>query len=94
MTEDFSPEMISIWHGDPLYQFYYCPFVLVYDTLTDRWHRMPSRLLRPTNDIRVVILGDKIYAMGGENNEPDTSNTTAWLRIGQIRLLDKTKPGQ
>jgi hypothetical protein len=93
MTEDFSPEMTSIWHSDPLYESYYCPFVLVYDTLTDRWHRMPSRLLRPTNDIRVVVLGDKIYALGGENIERDTSNTTAWLRIGQIRRQDKIKQG-
>jgi len=55
---------------------------------------MPSRLLRPTNDIRVVILGDKIYALGGENIERDTCNTTAWFRIGQIKLQDKTKQGQ
>jgi len=93
ITEDFTPEMVSTWQSDPLYRSYYCPFVLVYDTLTDRWHRMPSRLLRPTNDIRVVLLGDKIYALGGENIEPDTSNTTAWMRIGQIRLQDKTKQG-
>jgi len=91
MTEDFSPEMISAWHSDPFFASYYCPFVLLYDTLTDRWHRMPNRLLRPTNDIRVVLLGDKIYALGGENIERDTSNTTAWLRIGQLRLQDKMK---
>jgi N-acetylneuraminic acid mutarotase len=90
MAEDFSEEMNTAWHSDPLYASYYCPFVIVYDTTTDTWHRMPSRLLRPTNDIRVVLLGDKIYAMGGENIERDTSNTTAWLRIGEIKLQDKT----
>jgi hypothetical protein len=85
-TEDFSPDMSVAWHSDPLYQSYYCPFVLVYDTVTDHWYRMPSRLPLPTNDIRVAILGDKIYALAGENIDKKTSNTTAWLRIGQIQL--------
>jgi hypothetical protein len=42
----------------------------------------------PTNDIRVVLLGDRLYALGGENIEPATSNTTPWLRIGRIQKSD------
>jgi len=68
---------------------YYSPFVLVYDTATDRWRRLPSVLPMPTNDIRLVIMGDALYALGGENVEPATSNTTDWLRIGEIQLLKR-----
>ena len=50
---------------------------------------MPSVLPTPTNDIRVVLHKDKLYALGGENIEPATSNTTPWLRIGQIHLREK-----
>ena len=39
----------------------------------------------PTNDIRVVTDGNKLYAMGGENVEPATSNTTPWFRVGEIQ---------
>jgi len=85
-TSDYTTEMRGLAERDPLHQYYYCPFVLVYDTATDRWHRMPSLLPMPTNDIRVVILGDTLYALGGEHIDPSTSNTTPWLRIGQIRL--------
>ena len=51
----------------------------------DRWTVLPSLLPMPTNDIRVVLIGDTLYALGGENIEPATSNTTAWLRIGAIQ---------
>jgi len=84
-TEDFTPEMHTIQQRDRFYKSYYCPFVLVYDPAADRWHRMGSTLPMPTNDIRVVLLDGKLYALGGENIEPATSNTTPWLRIGTIR---------
>ena len=67
-----------------LNKYYYCPFVLVYDIRKDQWSRMPSLLPYATNDIRVVIIGKKLYAIGGENKAPSTSNTTCWLRIGKI----------
>ncbi len=85
-AQDFTPQMRRIQQQDRFHPSYYCPFVLVYDTATDRWHRMPSVMPMPTNDIRVVLLDDKLYALGGENIEPATSNTTPWLRIGQIQL--------
>jgi len=83
-TEEFTPEMKEIWRKDRFYESYYCPFVLVYDSLVDRWYRMPSTLPMPTNDIRVVLLDDSLYVLGGEDIEPATSNTTPWLRIGRI----------
>ena len=81
----FTDEMKKIHQKDRFHKSYYCPFVLVYDTQTDRWQRMPSLLPTPTHDIRVAILQDKLYVLGGENMEPATSNTTPWLRIGQIQ---------
>lgn len=45
---------------------------------------MPSPMPVPTNDVRVVRIGKTLYVLGGENIEPATSNTTAWLRIGEI----------
>ena len=83
-TEDYNEELTKRYEADRFHTSYYCPFVLVYDTPLDRWHLMPSLLPVPTNDIRVVSLGKKLYALGGENIEPATSNTTAWLRIGEI----------
>lgn len=80
----FTPDMQREKEKDRFHASYYCPFVLVYDTRHDRWQRLPTRLPVPTNDIRVVIEGDTLYAIGGENVEPATSNTTPWLRIGRI----------
>lgn len=81
---EFSSEMVSALKEDKYYQSYYCPFVLVYDTKLETWKRLPSKLPMPTNDIRAAIIGDKMYVLGGENIDPATSNTTPWLRIGQI----------
>ncbi len=83
-TGDFTPKMSSKCENTERNESYYCPFVLVYDTKTDRWTVLPGLLPMPTNDIRVVLIGDKLYALGGENVESATSNTTAWLRIGTI----------
>lgn len=84
-VEDFSAELRARYEQTDRYSSYYCPFVLVYDVVTDAWRVMPSVLPVPTNDIRVVRLGKTLYALGGENIEPATSNTTPWLRIGTIR---------
>ncbi len=83
-VSDFSPELRKVYEKTDRYQSYYCPFILVYDTKTDRWNTLPSVLPMPTNDIRVVLIGNKLYIIGGENIEPATSNTTAWFRIGTI----------
>ncbi|NOX53428.1 MAG: hypothetical protein GXP27_03120 [Planctomycetes bacterium] len=88
-TSDYTKELRTLAERDRFHQYYYCPFVLVYDTATDRWHRMPSLLPMPTNDIRVVIIGRELYALGGENIEPATSNTTPWLRIGRIQTAGR-----
>ncbi|MFV2065874.1 MAG: Kelch repeat-containing protein [Pirellulales bacterium] len=90
-TADFTAEMRKIHEQDRFYKSYYCPFVLVYDTQADQWHRLPSRMPVPTNDIGVVLHEDTLYALGGENVEPATSNTTPWLRIGRIRTSDTTR---
>ena len=83
-VDDYTQAMRTAYEGSERYASYYCPFVLVYDTVKDTWCSLPSLLPWPTNDIRVVLLGDTLYALGGENIEPATSNTTAWLRIGKI----------
>ena len=83
-TSDYTPEMQERWKKTERCESYYCPFVLVYDTQTDKWTIMPSLLPMPTNDIRAALIGKSLYSPGGENIEPATSNTTAWLRIGEI----------
>lgn len=81
---DFSDEMREIVRRDRFHASYYSPFVLVYDTVTDTWRRLPSTMPVATNDVRVVLNGKTLYALGGENVEPATSNTTPWLRVGRI----------
>lgn len=81
---DYDEELMQLYEGSPRHTSYYCPFVQVYDTQTDTWTRMPTLLPFSCNDIRVVLIGHTLYAVGGENIEPATSNTTPWLRIGEI----------
>ena len=83
-TTSYSPELRSLLKKDRYYKNYYTPFILVYDTELDTWFRLPGRLPMPTNDIRVAIMGKKVYLLGGENIDPATSNTTPLSRIGQI----------
>ena len=82
--DDFAPKLKSAYENTDRYESYYCPFVLIYDVKTGQCRVLPSVLPVPTNDIRVVLMGKKLYALGGENIEPATSNTTPWLRIGTI----------
>jgi len=86
--EDYTPEMNRERSRDRFHKSYYNPFVYVYDVQKDIWSRMPSVLPTATNDIRVALDGKTLYALGGENVEPATSNTTPWLRIGTIQLSD------
>ena len=83
-VDDFTQEMSAAYEATDRRESYYCPFVMVYDTETDCWRRLPSPLPMPTNDVRVVLIAKKLYVLGGENIEPATSNTTAWFRIGEI----------
>ena len=86
----FTPQMQEQRKQDRFHQSYYSPFVLVYDTATDQWQRLPSMLPVPTNDIRVAIDGQTLYALGGENVEPANSNTVPWLRIGRIQTAQSS----
>jgi N-acetylneuraminic acid mutarotase len=81
---DYTREMREQLSRVESHEAYYCPFVLSYDVEMDRWTRLPGLLPMPTNDIRVALIGQRLYAIGGENIEPATSNTTAWLRVGEI----------
>lgn len=58
--------------------------VLVYDVKRDRFEILPSAMPHGTNDIRAARIGRTIYAIGGENVDKATSNTTKFLRIGKI----------
>jgi N-acetylneuraminic acid mutarotase len=81
---DLTPEMRAAQQKDPLHASYYCPFVFLYDAHHDKWKHLPSLMPKPTNDIRAVVHRGRIYALGGENVDPATSNTTRWFRIGRI----------
>jgi len=81
---DATREMRTAQQEHPSYRSFYCPFVFVYDARGDTWRRLPSLLPMPTNDIRVVIHEQRLYALGGENIDPTTSNTTRFLRIGDL----------
>lgn len=87
-SDDFTFEMKQLWNQDRFHASYYCPFVLVYDTVTDQWHRMPSLLPMPTNDIRAVLLDNKIYAVGAKilNRPPATQHLGyASAKFGCVR---------
>jgi len=81
---DLTPEMRAAQQESPLHASYYCPFVFLYDAHRDKWQHLPSLVPMPTNDIRAVVHQGRIYAVGGENVDPATSNTTRWFRIGKI----------
>lgn len=81
---DLTPQMRAAQQKEPDHKSFYSPFVFVYDIRHDRWQRLPSLLPKPTNDIRVVIHEKRLYVLGGENMDPATSNTTRFLRIGEL----------
>ena len=90
IASDYAGELMELYtknkdrNNIPMHKYYYCPFVLIYDTQTDKWHRMPSLLPYATNDIRVVLIENKLYAVAGETKGTSTGNTACWLRIGTI----------
>ena len=68
---------------------YYNTTVLAYDTQTDTYDELRTPLLKATNDIHAALIGQSIYAVGGENNDPGTANTTKWLRIGDLSYVPR-----
>lgn len=72
---------------------YYSNVVLVYDAKDSRYRVLPTLMPYGTGDIRTALIGDTLYAIGGENIDPATSNTTRWFRIGQIEPLVPSIPG-
>ncbi|MBI3921648.1 MAG: hypothetical protein HY318_09545 [Armatimonadetes bacterium] len=62
----------------------YNDIVWVYDIREDRYTPLNDRLPHGVNDVRAAILGDTVYALGGENVDEPTSNTTNYFQIGRI----------
>jgi hypothetical protein len=61
---------------------FYNNMVIVYDTRYQTYDVLPSLLPEATGDIRTVIIGDKLYAAGGETKGPLFNSKR--LRIGQL----------
>jgi N-acetylneuraminic acid mutarotase len=64
----------------------YSDLVWVYDTQTDSYELIHERMPHGVNDIRACIRDNIIYAVGGENVDVTTSNTTNAFMIGEIRV--------
>lgn len=62
----------------------YSDEVLVYDTATGGYSTLEDRMPAGLNDIKACIIGDTIYAIGGESSDPRTSNTVNLLQIGRV----------
>jgi N-acetylneuraminic acid mutarotase len=58
--------------------------VYVYDTLADQYTQLEDRMPAGLNDIKACIIGDTIYAAGGESIDKRTSNTVNLLQIGRV----------
>jgi len=71
----------------PSNENYYNPFVIVYDTQEPGYRVLPTPLLYPTNNIGAALVGDTVVAIGGENIDPATSNTTKYVRYGAIQVV-------
>ena len=62
----------------------YNPIVWVYDVETNLYTELRNRMPHGANDIRATLMGDTVYAVGGENVDKKTSNTMDYLRIGKL----------
>ena len=62
----------------------YSDLVWVYDTITDTFTLMEERAPHGLNDVHACTVGDTIFAVGGENVDPSTSNTTDYVMLGKI----------
>ncbi|MBI2192251.1 MAG: hypothetical protein HYU36_09725 [Planctomycetes bacterium] len=72
----------------------YSDRVYVYDVATDSYSLSPGRLVHGLNDIRVAVMGEKIYAAGGENSDVTLSNTSDAFQMGEIRIADSKEEGR
>jgi hypothetical protein len=63
---------------------YYNNHVEVFDTLKGTYSVMSSLMSYGTNNLGAAIIGNTIYAVGGESQIAADSNTEPWLQIGQI----------
>ena len=62
----------------------YSNLVFVYDIANNSYRMMPERTPVGLNDLCCTILGNTIYAAGGETSDPATSNTSDAFMIGTI----------
>ncbi len=63
--------------------------VYVYDTRDDTYHVLADPLPAGVNDIRACVLGDSIYAAGGESIDKRTSNTVNLLQVARVTLVGR-----
>ena len=78
-----NPDEVEDWQ--PPQPGYYNHTIQIFDTVNQTFRVMPTALPYGVGDNRVVIQGNKIYSVGGENIDPATSNTTNWLQIGTLQ---------
>ena len=62
----------------------YSDQVVVYDIATNTYQRLAERMPIGLNDLRATIVGDMIYAAGGETVDPALSNCSNAFMIGTI----------
>ncbi|MCX6621482.1 MAG: hypothetical protein NTY38_10450 [Acidobacteria bacterium] len=62
----------------------YSSRVLVFDTETRTYAWCGEKMPRGHNDVRMCSLGDRIYALGGENTDLTLSNTTNDFLVGTV----------
>lgn len=67
---------------------FYNNMVVVYDTRKGTYSILPSLLPKATGDIRTVLVGTTLYALGGETKGQETPPlfTSDWFRVGQLQL--------
>lgn len=58
--------------------------IIVYNARKNSYQRAAGQLPMGVHDIRAAILGNTVYAVGGENVDPSTSNTCSAVRIGTV----------
>jgi N-acetylneuraminic acid mutarotase len=67
----------------------YNDVVWAYDVETNTYTALDERLPHGVNDLRAALVNDTLYAVGGENVDPPTSNTTDHLQVGRMMAVTK-----
>lgn len=86
-TSKEGPDGTLIYRDDPkrgVKVGWYNEDIFVYDARKDRYQTADGQLPMGVHDIRAAISGNMIYAIGGENVDPSTSNTCSLVRIGTV----------